>query len=656
MSKFSRSCFLALITSVVAWGGIARAENLVERVQEELVLGDGTSYTAPTYLVILYRGGPGETWAVADYGWQPGKRGTHAPLNKLRDGKPFTASTCYDDPELQSATPVPEGVETVSVEVPRWCKGYKREFFGSLGTYGDVATYLGGEIPQWPENLPLHGSKNPVLALRELQSIGVAACDRRLYGPRQRRVANWLQQWLNTYRVSLAETQSLLADLVARPDFGQKDLCRSNEPFASTLLCSALDWGSEPPEFSQMGLPAVYHVPLPQVPFFQDWLEQGGPTSVLEKLAFIDRLGDISHDNDFAAGLGTLEASTIDFDAFKAMFDVKSPLESWVVERAIPILRTALLAPFRAIGVEAVAARKTEYDKLTEGASELFDVLIPLYVASHRLEDFGLPADAKEHPARLEASRIAAAECGPRLDALLTKALEGRDLSATVAMKMLVAEPVIEMLLQGISRCESSRFQPLAVREHELDGPYARPPWVTGWRAYVTRLWSFSGLDLASIFGLLSPSDPKSTCARKGQIDSDCVDFPGPASELLASKVTKTEDGISVEWASNFWMEDIEECTETKQVDRIRPDGTVQYRQKCWVARREKRVNDYEPVVFAAHLESVLKPGQVLRYLPQRGRAAVLAAAYKDLKTASTGVPPIVVLDTIQPSPFKPGK
>lgn len=89
------------------------------------------------------------------------------------------------------------------------------------------------------------------------------------------------------------------------------------------------------------------------------------------------------------------------------------------------------------------------------------------------------------------------------------------------------------------------------------------------------------------------------------------------------TKVTKRDDGVLIEFKPVMVEEDVRNCKNTKEVEKVWEDGRIQYRQECKTVRTEKRKVPVRALLAPGGmgLEKTIKPGQFVFHRGENSQA-----------------------------------
>ena len=582
----------------------------------------------------------------------------------------------HDDPVVAAPVAPAAGVARVVPRVADWCGGFERSPWehtsarngiraDDIGGYGGLRNELLGNhrresppsvLPHaWPELLPMRPASgyyrnpirladygestwrsmgmhreeeraqyrnkyaDPIASLRELQAIAVAGCDRAAYGPRQRRVANWLQQWLNRHPMPVSELNVLLAQLVADPSAvpeSRTALFDTVPPALQRLL-----WG----EFGSAdhGLDLL------------DRMERQAKPDPVARLSALMALADGSSLTGAAQESGqqvaAYELSTADWAPVTTKLQGRTAVERFVLQHLLPEL--AARGRGAKPGVEAAfVAARTEYEAMADRHPELVATVTALR------DDLVNPDGSPKGPSGAREQQA----CAAALDVAWAELFASRAPKSIPALRALTREPAVDFLYRAISTsCPQSRLH------SSVAGPRFRQP-ISGPRTYFA-----------------VHADPDTTKQAQGPAPFEDVLFlmsaqarscpPQVKSEYCAvafgqtiRKVKQQADGILVDWAPVSWVEEVEKCKTTNRIDRINERGEVFYQEDCRVVGKRPQQRALPPTLLPRSLAPALRPGRVVRFLgdpPVVGLApaSAVVAVFPDGASARSSTKHVVI-------------
>lgn len=350
---------------------------------------------------IRYEAAEGETWAFDS--------GFHCPPEYSE--RPYAD----DDPK-----PPPEALD-LPASVPGWCSAYTGWGAGSSWMAGGLGRPRTLPEPAYPDTL-LEASTAELLEVARF--IGVAACDRKHYRPRQQWVAYWKAHWLEATHLGETEMQVLMSELVADESataLAARIGCKRG-PLVSALTC---DEPEEPPTAEHL-----------------DRSELGGKVDPRDRVAYLLSCRSASCGVD-AAAVDWREAAQL------VRQDTDLAILRFVAQRGLAELQQTL------------EQRRTQWGEHAQLAIAAADELREHVEA--------------EEPAVLGSALavVTAAQAGEAIDSCpegLDAAVQAR-LSATESLSALserLEDPVTQILLRASTLCEEDpRLQ--QVRAHALE-------------------------------------------------------------------------------------------------------------------------------------------------------------------------------------------
>lgn len=512
-----------------------------------------------------------------------------------------------DGPAPTWKLPPPPGVETVKPMKPTWCAGYKpRPWLPGNLVYDDVDR-LG-----YSEEL--------------LEQIAQLACDRPDEPGRQQWIAFYRQGWLNIVgtsekedRAAMAARMSLRAarDAAAArcaPMYADKGLSPADAVF-TRLRATAVGCYGPPTEITDgnsnaFGLSGASY-----------WLDRAAePPDELVRLSWVLRClnpgaSNVDPDSiDRALGRWSMcgmDAARLDrkkFDKEVAALGL-DPLGQVRAREAFAYTRL-LVASYQA-ALTRLRAKDPAYGRILDAAARGFADWVAL---------------RREHAAVLDqafAMEDAFRDADPRTigdcSGSLRKALQ--DHVAAVAPKTkdelvdALNDDVGQPVLKALIACDSMQGRyALSDTEHALlgsgrtrRGPRTAAFWAT--------------LDVVS-----------EIAAEKFRFPVQPGNFGGPLPDRGAWMVAAWEstfnqihwdrdqkgqvatvkaqgDGVMVTFKTRSWKEPVWKCKETNRVDRITPDGRVEYRQSCVAAGTQVVKETPRPAWIRKDLAAGIKPG-----------------------------------------------
>lgn len=440
-----------------------------------------------------------------------------------------------DDAKVSGRVEPADGAPTVPVAMPDWCSHYD-----GWGQGQDFTIYNRRQPTK------LRGQESPEQLLRFAHFVAVAGCDRAHYLPRQQWVAQWLQRWVNVTGMDLADTSTLLAELVQHEDALAKSQAIACEgtPLLRALAC---------------------------------W--EGGTRPSAVEIDLLEGMGklDDGHRLAYLAGCqGThcnLDAEAIDWSAVEGML---------AADTNLAVLRFAAAAPLAALR-EAHASSRV--DPEVRGAYEAWRKEVPVSDKMVRSAYGVLHAAVHRKPIDACPAGLAAA-----FDAS-TAASKPRTVKE---LQRVLADPRTQLLGRALTLCDKDRPQRNAMRAEFI----------------------------ARTSVEIGPRHAALLAARRGS-------SPLPPTPKRKANATATVAGVAargdksiVRFAPIIKMVPIERCRDTNQADGFNRDGSIRYRERCKVIRREKRSREPLSIVVDSADTAQLKPGRVVWFHSPRPYAA----------------------------------
>lgn len=575
------------------------------------------------------------------------------------------------DPELTTATAPAAAVERVTAGAPSWCAGFDASDWAgdcadslNLGFYAIEQRLLGriGEgcgrygISHWPEVLPmrpagdpytqpaptdqadwlrkgtfetyltyLNGFTNPIASLRELQAIAIAGCERPADGARQRRVANWIQQWINIHRLSVADATELMRELVhplpnvsggtlnalfERATPAARELLWTGKAPRAGVHASRLDYLDRHPSGDPDALYHAFGLAMPAAKETPAW--------------------EAKAQKEIAAA----EFATFDWTRFDGQFDSKSARQRFVLRALLPRFKAYAASLFEGVATEPYLASKKDFENLTTQEADLARMALDL--ADRRWNaDGSLKPDAEW--------RTIMAGCAAPLEALWEKLAFRQTPTSVEALAAIDADPALDALYGTIAAyCRDSWLWSSVASDGRFDTILSGP---RAWHLTRQRKANTAPSKRAPVLGwlLFGSKETIERCPPNDQTPQCAVAY---GAKIATAKLQA--DGVLVTWVAPTWREDAEVCHTTNRVDRINSKGEVFYQEECRVVGTKKVTGALAPTLLPADLAPLLKPGRVARLFKERpsgtpNPAWVVAALFPDMANARKSTKHLVI-------------
>lgn len=484
---------------------------------------------------LQYMGGSNETWAVSTKGgdgsWPREIDAVHREKRLERD-----------DPQPLKIEPT-GGAERVAAAVPTYCGKYTGQIKGT----NPVPVIDGWQ--QLEDDAPWH----PIAVLTQVRQIGWLACDRRLYGPRQRNVAPLLQDVINKTKLPLATVMAWMPELVGmEKDFNIETLAKKAEDAnVSRLLGVARD-----------------DVPGLNGPEMVDLFDLTGRYTQLARAGLLQ---------------GCKERAFCAFE-LKGFKTEEAKLEAQLI--ADPLLRAAALMKLTLFAEKMkakIGAEPAETADIEKGYNE--------WMAQVMEPNKDLVKASFEQLYALRYSEATAKEkCGAALEPHRKAFLEAKAPKTLADLEAAVLSPTGMVIWTALARCHVAQDHRLLVPEvvaHNLWGKRQLGP-----RTATIRL---DKIDV-----------PKRTLIDRRDDTSESREI---------KSVAVQGDKVIVTFPPEKWSNEVENCIETNKIDGIRSDGTLIYRSNCYTQATAPTFWDIHPIALSKEEGSQLKAGQVIRFI-----------------------------------------
>lgn len=511
-------------------GGGAGAESLVEPLED---IQMSTNGGVAGYL--QYMGGPNETWAVTARG---GDQSWPGEINMALREKRLER----DDPPPLKVEPT-GGAQRVVAAVPTYCGKYTGQVRGT----DPVSAFDGWQLLE--SDAPWH----PIAVLTQVRKIGWLACDRRLYGPRQRNIAALLQDVVNKTKLPLETVLSWMPELVGmEKDFDVETIARKAEDANVSRLL-------------QVQRPDV---PGQDDPETVDLFDLSGHYSQLARAGLLQGCKDKAFCAFERKGFKTDEAR----------------LEAQLITD--PLLRAAALMKLTLFAdkmKEKLGDEPPETADIEKGYKE--------WMAQVMEPNKELVKASFEQLYALRYSEDTAKEkCDAALAPHRKAFLEARAPKTFNDVEAAATSPVGLVLWYALAKCHIAQKSRLFIPE------------------VVT-------INLA-VNRHLGPRTATRRLDWLRVPEGSYIERRDDTSESREIKSVAVEgDKVLVTFPPERWNNEVENCYETSKIDGIRSDGTLIYRTNCYNQATAPTFWDIHPILLSKEEGSLLKAGQWIRFI-----------------------------------------
>ena len=502
------------------------------------------------------------------------------------------ANNPADPPVAKWNDPPPSGVETVKPAPPTWCAGHKPR-------------------PWLPGNVAYDEIKRGY-SEDQLSQIAMLACDRPDDVGRQAWIAFYRQGWLNIVGTTDAEDREAMAarldlkqqeaklDAACKPLRGRRDDDRSPaDRVFDSLRYAALGCRGVPTAImSQLDNDSLATASY--------WLDQAAePPDELVRLAFVLRCFNTGASSvDPKSAIRTLgnhafcghDARKLDRKTFdQAVARYQLPPLGRARAREMFAYTQKLLASYRAAYASLVAKDKDYATLIVDEPERGFAEWSKLRAANQAALDGALAMEDKFR----DGDKRAAAGCRTVLRKQLADHVKSRDPKTKDDVIDGVNDDVGQPVLRALVACDAleGRFGivdselKLLRQGRERRGPRTAAFWHT--LDVVAPIAKDNPKFVqASQFGAPLPSDNNlgSWMHKAHESTLNNTRFDRDQKGQIASMVA-SGDGFTIAFKHSSYQAPTWSCQDTNRIDRITPDGRVEYRQSC-VQTGTHTVND----------------------------------------------------------------
>lgn len=542
--------------------GKGATSGLVENLDETAYGPNGK------FATIGYRGGPKESMVIADCAQCSGSWSDE--VLKENDGR---ARFRPDDPPVEKRIEPAEGVDAVPVAAPTWCKRYS-------------GVWKGVEAP--PSYKPLKKRPNVDVMWEKLQEIAWMSCDRERYAPRQRQIANMLQAWLNLARVPFERVVPVLEVLAAKAQDGRPP----KPPPSGDRAVDALAGGCYPMDSSYRAESRLAVLDT------LDLLEGADKLAALDRAAAVCRVD--------AGALAILDIRKVDHN--KAQDELEKRLDKKKIKRAahdaaqIGLMDLRLWTPiYLNESSEDPQIRRFhgERAKAAEAAAASWKTNV-------RDPNKATLSAAFEAILRAKGPFEEAKGCSSITRPLFEKLIKAKATTKREELDQLLTDPVVNVVFQADALCNAIDNPLLGAAE--IDAANRSIMWFGPRRAAVM---AANGVTLKTpdktSIAEIAPSDR----TQLSPVNRGYSDGVGRYTYEIRT-VTPKDDELVITAAGKRWVDPTYNCYSTGQIERIRPDGYLEYKEECQQVGAEAKKLEYAPMLVPKDLQSVLTRGAIV--------------------------------------------
>lgn len=533
------------------------SKELRERDDETMRGPDGSPYA-----VIGYRGGPNESMVITGC---PTCSGSWDQAIYKENG---SMSPRPDDPPVTDKVAPAADVDTPPLAPPTWCDGYS-------GIIKNQSTQLNYE--------PITKQGEPDAMMATLVEIAWMACDRVHYAPRQRQVVNLLQAWMNVTHMKFARVVPLLALIIrGRDTDAQRDPAKSGDRAVDLLArgCRPIDSSYRP----------------------QDQYKSIDELDILEgadKLTELDRAAQICgmYAGPFAVG----DLRAVDLD--KAQDELIMRMTAKLVDAKSGDLALFGLLDMR-FWKPVLLDPKWRYSDINRYHDQYADVA-QLTAAEWRNTVGSANKDvlktAFEAISRARGPLEQAKGCSAVTRPLLEKLVKAKNSKKREDLDAILSDKVGSVVFQADALCNAidnpllgaAQIETMSHRANWL-GP-RRAAWMAAQKLEVPR----NGVPIAFSRLQLVPVN---------------VGYPEKrGTKVYEVKSVKAEgEELVVNAAGTRWLDPTYSCYSTNQIERIRPDGYIEYKSDCVQTGSEALKSEYSPMLVPKAYAPFLVKGAIV--------------------------------------------